>query len=655
MRYRIRDILLVSSMYDSYIFEEDGRLYELIRQEYQGLSLSHSPELVQVSSGKQAIKLAQDEKRFNLIITTQHIEDMHTITFAKKVKEEGLNVPIVLLGYNNREMIELIHHRESHVFDKIFIWQGNYRIVLGIIKYIEDKLNIEYDTQKVGVQVIILIEDSIRFYSSYLPLLYTEVMKQAQSLISEGINLSHKFLRMRARPKIILCSTYEEAWSYYRKYEKYILGIVSDIDFMRNGKQDPKAGIIFAGNVKKEYPDVPILLQSNVPENEQYAHKIGASFLLKDSPTLLQELRKFMFEQFSFGDFVFRMPDNKEVGRARNLLELEEQLRIVPADCIAFHAERNHFSTWLKARTEFWLANLLRPRKVSDFKSLEDLRKNLIDAVAEFRKDRQRGVILDFNRKILDTHGSFVRVGGGSIGGKARGLGFINNLLSNFTIRSKFKDIDIYVPNSVVIGTEVFDQFLAENNLHHFSLKCENDTELLDKFLKAPNFSFEIIRALKEWLEVIKEPLAVRSSSLLEDSQGQPFAGVYDTFMLPNNHPNIKIRLAQLINTIKHVYASTYFKKSKDYIKVTSYRLEEEKMAIIVQKAVGSQHSSRFYPEISGVAKSYNFYPTLPLKSSDGIVSVALGLGKMIVEGGETIRFCPRYPHHLLQNSTPED
>ncbi|MFH2032525.1 MAG: PEP/pyruvate-binding domain-containing protein [Bacteroidota bacterium] len=655
MRFRIRDILLVSSMYDSYIFEEDGRLYELIRREYQGLNLSHSPELEQVSSGEEAIELAKTENRFNLIIATQHIEDMHTITFAKKIREAGINIPMVLLGYDNREMIDLIHHKEISVFDKIFIWQGDFRIILGIIKYIEDKFNIEYDTKRVGVQTIILIEDNIRFYSSFLPIIYTELVKQAQSLISEGINLSHKFLRMRARPKIILCSNYEEAWEYFEKYQETILGIVSDIDFKRNGKQDPRAGIVFAKNVKAKHPDIPILLQSNVPENEEAAYSIKVSFILKDSPTLLQELRKFMTEQFSFGDFIFRTPDGVEVGRARNLRELERQLGKVPEESISYHAGRNHFSTWLKARTEFWLAHKLRPRKVTDYKSVNELRLDLIDSVSEFRKSRQRGVILDFKKETFDKFSSFARIGGGSIGGKARGLGFINNLLANFEFASDHKDVDIFVPPLVVLGTDVFDQFLDDNDLQQFALRCKNDYELLKKFLGAARFPFSIIKELMALLELMREPIAVRSSSLLEDSQGQPFAGVYDTFMLPNNHPDLRVRLAQLLNTIRQIYASTFSNKAKDYIKVTSYRLEEEKMAVIIQRTVGSTYGQKYYPEFSGVAKSYNFYPSPPLKSGDGIVSVALGLGKTIVEGGATIRFCPKYPNNMLNFGTIED
>lgn len=655
MSFRIRDIILVSSMYDFYLFEEDGRLYELIRREYQGLNLSNSPELVYVSSGEEALKMAKTKGRFNLIITTLHVEDMTAVRLAEKIKEEELDIPVVLLGYDNEEMTEIIKSDESKIFDKVFMWQGDFRIIFGIIKYFEDRNNIEYDTKQVGVQVIILIEDSVRFYSSYLPLVYTEVVKQANRLMAEGVNLSDRFLKMRARPKIILCSTYEEAWKYYKKYEGYILGIISDVDFKKGGKQNKRAGLLFAKMVKEEYDDLPILLQSNNPQNEKYAHELGASFLLKSSSTLLDDLRKFMNEQFSFGDFIFRLPNGDEVGRASNLIELGEQLEVVPEESIAYHSSRNHFSNWLKARGEFWLAYQLRPRKVDHYRSMEALREDLIDAIRSYTKDRQQGVITDFDRDTFNKLSFFARIGGGSIGGKARGLGFFNNLLSKFNINRRFRNVNIWVPTTIVVATNIFDQFMEENDLSNFALKCEEDNEIRERFINAHKFPHRATKNLTRFLEIINEPLAVRSSSLLEDSQGQPFAGVYDTLMLPNNHPDPQIRLEQLINAIKQVYASTYFKRAKQYIKVTSYRLEEEKMAVIVQRMVGAVHNNKFYPEISGMAKSYNFYPAAPLKSEDGIVSAAFGLGKTIVEGGNTVRFCPKYPMHRLQHSTVED
>ncbi len=655
MQFRIRDILLVSSLYDSYIFEEDGRLYELIRKEYHGLNLSHSPELIQVSSGNEAIQIAKTEKRFNLIITTQHIDDMHVIDFAKRIKEEGVEIPIVLLGYDNRDLIELMNHSEINVFDKVFIWQGDYRIILGIIKFLEDKYNVKNDTNSVGVQVIIMIEDNVRFYSSYLPYIYTEVLKQAQSLISEGINLQHKFLRMRARPKILLCSDYEEAWQYFKTYEEFILGVISDVDFSRNGNKDRIAGIEFARNIKANQPDIPILLQSNNNDNKKNADELGISFAFKQSPTLLQEIREFMINNFSFGDFFFKDSKNNTVGRAKNLIELEEQLAKVPIDSIVFHAQRNHFSNWLKARTEFWLAYKLRPKKVSDYPSPEDLRNNLIESIKEFRQSRRRGVILDFDANSFENDGTFARIGGGSIGGKARGLGFVNNLLSNFEIANKFENVHIFVPTSIVIATDIFDQFLDENNLRDFALKCEDDIEIITRFIEAPNFPQTAIQELTDLLSLIKVPIAVRSSSLLEDSQGQPFAGVYETYMIPNNHLDLNIRLTELIVIIKKIYASIFMQRAKDYIKMTTYRLEEEKMAVIIQKLVGSHHNERFYPDFSGVAKSYNFYPSPPLKAQDGIVSAALGLGKFIVEGGNCVRFCPKHPNHLMHLFSIED
>lgn len=649
MRIRVSDVLLVSSLYDLYLFEEDGRLYELIRHEYEGFNLSHAPELTRVSSGKEAIALAKDEDRFDLIVTTLHIDDMHAIDFARLAKESGITVPIVLLAHDNRELKYLLLHQDTAVFDKIFIWQGDFRIIIAMIKYLEDILNTEHDTSIVGVQTVIVVEDNIRYYSSFLPLIYTEIFKQSQRLISEGINLTHKFLRMRARPKILLSSTYEEACDYYDKYKNVMLGVISDIDFPRNGAQDPKAGLDFARRVKDDQPDLPILLLSNEPTNAQGALDVGASFILKDSPHLLGELRQFMINYFSFGDFVFRTPGGLEVGRASDLLSLEEQLRNVPAESIKLHGERNHFSNWLKARTEFWLAHQLRPRKVSDYTSIEELRTDLIESLKNYRTIRQRGIITDFVKETFDPETSVARIGGGSLGGKARGLGFVNTLINDYNVRDKFDGITISVPAAVVIGTDVFDQFLEENDLRDFAFSCRDDREITKRFLEAPRFPEDILGELAAFMNIVRSPLAIRSSSLLEDSQYHPFAGVYETYMIPNNHPNSMVRLNDLLNSIKRVFASTFYNSAKEYIKITSYRLEEEKMAVIVQKLVGTPHEERFYPEISGVAKSYNFYPLPSQSCTDGTVSVALGLGKTVVDGGNVVRFCPKYPADIIQ------
>ncbi|MFO7524787.1 MAG: PEP/pyruvate-binding domain-containing protein, partial [Ignavibacteriaceae bacterium] len=453
----------------------------------------------------------------------------------------------------------------------------------------------------------------------------------------------------RARPKILLCSTYEEAMEYFEEYKELCLGIISDIDFPRNGKQDPTAGLSFAKAVKSEHSDIPILLTSDNPDNQAQAYDSGASFILKHSHTLLHELRQFMNLNFSFGDFVFRTQDGGEVARASDLRSLEECLKIVPIESIKFHAARNHFSNWLKARTEFGLAHKLRPRKLADYPDAEALRKDLIDSLNSYRTLRHRGIITDFNKETFNPETSFARIGGGSLGGKARGLGFVNTLINDYNVRDKFENVTITVPPAIVLGTDVFDQFLDENNLREFALNCNDDKEITKKFLEAERFPEDVIGELAAFLDIIRSPLAVRSSSLLEDSQYHPFAGVYETYMLPNNRSNPMIRLNDLLNTIKRVYASTFYQGAKNYIRVTSYRLEEEKMAIIIQRMVGSAYGNKFYPHFSGVAKSYNFYPLSPQKSTDGIVSAALGLGKWVVEGGNSVRFCPKYPTDLIQ------
>jgi CheY-like chemotaxis protein len=649
MRHKIRDILLVSSLYDNYLFEEDGQLYELIQQEFNALNLSHPPEITHVTSGTEALELLAGGEHFDLVITTLHIEDMHVIRFAQGVRQSKVDVPMVLLAYDNRERKELVTNYDTSVFDRIFVWQGDYRLLIAIIKCFEDRLNVENDTLTAGVQSIILVEDNVSFYSSYLPIIYTEIFNQSQRLVSEGVNRTHKFLRLRARPKILLCTSYEEAWSYYEKYQEFILGIISDISFLHKGRKDPQGGVRFAVAVRSQHEDIPILLQSSNPEFAELAHQMGVGFIVKNSPRLLHEVRKFMLNNFGFGDFIFRASDGHEVGRAHDLATLEEQLRRVPDETIVFHANRNHFSNWLKARTEFSLAHRLRPRKVEDFPSVTGLRNELIDALHEYREMRQRGVITEFRKDAFDPNVSFARIGKGSLGGKARGLGFINTLISNYKLRDKFDDVEICVPCAIVIATDAFDRFLRENHLESFAVSSTDDEELHRRFLAAPHFPGDILDQLKEYLDIVRTPLAVRSSSLLEDSQYQPFAGVYETFMIPNNNPDPEVRLRELLASVKLVYASTFSHRAKDYMKATSYRLEEERMAVIVQRMVGSQHNERFYPAFAGVAKSYNFYPVPPQKSTDGIVLVALGLGKTVVEGGNTVRFCPKYPRHLLQ------
>ncbi len=649
MRYKVRDILLVSSLYDNYLFEEDGQLYELLRREVQALNLRHSIEITHVTSGKEALERIDADNQFDLVITTLHIEDMHVTKLAHKLSERAKKLPVILLAYDNRERRDLVDNFDTSVFDKIFIWQGDYRLIIAIIKYLEDRLNVQRDTEAVGVQSIILVEDSVNFYSSYLPIIYTEILDQSQRLITEGVNLTHRFLRMRARPKILLSTTYEEAWEYFEAYEETVLGIISDVNFKRGGVKDPEAGITFAMNVKARHQDIPILLQSSNKEHAEKAAEIGASFLLKSSPRLLHELREFMLDQFGFGDFIFRLPDGTVVGRAADLKELEQQLLVVPDASIEYHSQQNHFSNWFKARTEFELADQLRPRKVSDFTSIGEVRQMVLGSLRRYMQARRLGVITEFSKETFEPYDSFARVGGGSLGGKARGLGFINTLINATNVRERYQGIDISVPAALVIATDVFDHFLQRNALENFALGAANDDELNQRFVEAPYFPEEIVIKLMDFLEISREPLAVRSSSLLEDSQYQPFAGVYQTYMIPNNNQDDAVRLRELLQSIKLIYASTFSKGAKEYMKATSYRMEEEKMAVIVQRMVGSGHGNRFYPDLAGVGKSYNFYPVAPQKSTDGIVYVALGLGKTVVDGGNTVRFCPKYPRHLMQ------
>lgn len=654
MTNRVHDILLVSSIYDSFILEEDGRLEEGLINEFIDLNLVHLPRMIRASSGGKALQLAREQRSFDLIIATMHLGDMHAIEFTRQVRQAGIDVPVVLLTYDYKELQELTRRHGKLDFTKVFLWQGDFRILIAIVKYIEDYLNVDFDTNLVGVQSIIVIEDNVRFYSSFLPLIYTELMHHSQNVLSESVNLSHRILRMRARSKILLCETYEEAWSYFEKYHENILGVISDIEFPRLGKKDPTAGVEFARAVRALHPDIPILLQSSNPANRELADSIEVQFLHKNSPLLLHQLRQFMVDHLSFGDFIFRMPDGTEVARATDLRSLENCLHLVPDECLLYHSRRNHFSSWLKARTEFWLAYQLRPRLVSDYASVAELRADLITRLREFRQGQQRGTIIDFDPASFDTRGSFARIGGGSLGGKGRGLAFVSTLVETYTIGQGFPDVDISVPPAVVLGTDVFDRFLDKNDLRDFAIETDDDEEIKRRFLDA-HLPDPIIGSLRSFLELMHDPLAVRSSSLLEDSQHQPFAGIYATFMLTNNAGEIESRLDEVLDAVKLVYASTFFHSAKAYMRATPYRLEEEKMAVVIQRLVGRRYENRFYPDFAGVARSHNYYPLPPVKSSDGIASVALGLGLTVVEGGRAVRFSPRYPRHLIQFSTVDD
>jgi CheY-like chemotaxis protein len=654
MRHRIQHILLVSSLYDSFILSEDGQLNEALLRQFVDLNISHNPDLTRVPTGTRALAQLRKQKHFDLVISSIRVGDMNAAELAHKIREAGFDIPVVLLAYNNRELTDFRAQNDISDLERIFLWQGDVRILLAMVKCIEDRLNVVHDTGDLGVPLIIVVEDNIRFYSSFLPVIYTELMNHTHSLISEGLNISQKMLRMRARPKVILSQTYEEAWDYFTRYQEHLLGVISDIEFPRGGLQDRQAGVELARQVHAVHSDIPIVLQSSIAENEKLASKVGASFLLKGSPVLLHQLRRILVEQFGFGDFVFRLPDGTKVDRATDLAELVDKLRTVPAESLAFHGGRNHFSNWLKARTEFALAEKLRPVKLTDFENLEGVREHLLKSIREYRHDRNRVVVADFDRDKFEAEVSMSRVGGGSLGGKARGLAFVNRLLRESKIEDHFSDVSISVPASVVLGTDVFDDFMEENDLQDFAINATSDDPTLKRFLAAP-FPSGVMEDLVAFLRYANYPLAVRSSGLLEDSTSQPFAGVYQTYMLPNNHPSLEARLQQLVAAIKRVYTSTFAEQAKGFLKMTTYRLEEEKMAVIIQRVVGAQHGERFYPDFAGVARSHNFYPKAPLKAEDGVVAVALGMGRTVVEGAPCLRFCPKYPQHIIGQSSADE
>jgi CheY-like chemotaxis protein len=655
MPFRVQNILLVSSLYDSFILREDGRLNELLIDESLELNLRQIPGITHVSSCAEALELARSNPQFNLIVTNLTVGDTNAADLATKVQAAGLDVPVVVLGYDYREIKNFVARNPVTDVDRVFLWQGTARILIAIVKYIEDKRNVLHDTRAMGVPVLLVVEDNIRYYSSFLPSIYTELIKQSRRVIQEGINVAHKLVRMQARPKILLASNFEDAARLVQEYREYIFGLVSDVEFPWDGKLNSEAGFELARMVKSLTPDVPVVLQTSRTEFRPRAHAEGYSFLRKRSPTLLKDLRKILTDHFGFGDFVFRLADQQEVGRAKDLNELEELLQTVPADSLMYHAQRNHFSHWLMARTEFALAAKLRPRKVSDFNGPEHLRRDLIESINEYRREQNEVLIGDFKADTFKpSQSSFLRIGSGSLGGKARGLAFVRHLLRTRRIGRRFPGVHISVPPAVVIATDQFDQFLAENNLSDFALHCDDDSEIQQRFLDSP-LPVPLQESLKAFLEEVRYPLAVRSSSLLEDSQYQPFTGVYETFMLGNQQANLQIRLEELSEAIKRVYASTFSQHAKTYVRATPYRLEEEKMAVILQQVVGKLHGNRFYPDFSGVVRSHNFYPVAPMTFADGIAAVALGLGRTVVDGGKCINFCPRYPRNLLQFSSVED
>ncbi len=654
MAKKVTDILLVSSPYDAFIMEEEGRLAERIIHEYRGLNLSRPPMLTWVSSAREALD-ALSQKKFDLVITMPQVDETDAYVLGSQIKSKFKNLPVFLMIQNTRRHLLDRPDTDPHSIDRVYVWYGNSDLLLALIKNLEDQMNVAYDTRRAWVRVIIIVEDSPIYYSSLLPLLYKEIVTQTQAVMEESLNDEHRILRMRARPKILVAQTYEEAVDLYQKYTPYLLSVFSDVRFPKDGKIDDTAGYKLLSMITKESPDLPLLIFSSEESNRKLAQQIPAVFLNKNSPTLHSEIRSFFMHFLGFGEFVFRLPNGSEIGKASNLREMEDILPTIPDESVYYHATHNHFSSWLMARSEIMLASKIKPVKISDFESIGDAKKYLVSIIHDRRMGRQKGIITEFSSHRFDPDADFIKIGKGSLGGKARGLAFISTRLKNSSeFQRKFEAVDIIVPKTLVVSTDGFDSFINENNLGQVATGNFSDEEIIRLFTGArvPEW---LAQNLRQYLNHARYPLAVRSSSLLEDAQFQPFAGIYKTFMIPNNHEDSGKRFEQLILAIKLVYASTYGESARAYVKSTFHRTEDEKMGVVIQKLTGGVYGDYFYPAISGVAQSYNYYPISYMKPEDGLAHVAIGLGKIVVEGGTALRFSPKHPQFLPQFSTVED
>ncbi|MFC1867564.1 PEP/pyruvate-binding domain-containing protein [Thermodesulfobacteriota bacterium] len=655
MTIKIRDILLVSSPYDAFIMEEDGRLSSRIINEYRGLNLSQPPRVTRTSSAYDALSILRD-KNFDMVIATPHLDDMDAFSLGAEIKKMNSGLPVILLAQSTRGIYPPSDNNNSEGIDKIFIWSGVSDLLLAIVKNAEDNLNVEIDTHKAMVRVLILVEDSPLYYSSFLPLLYKEVVKQTQAVLEVGLNEEHRLLTMRARPKILLAQNYEEALVLCQKFRSFLFGVISDARFPKNHQMDDNAGFELLSHIKREIPDLPLLMLSSDPKNREKAKKIPAVFLNKNSPNILAELHDFLMSHLGFGDFIFRTPDGIEIDRASNLHALEVKVSQIPEESLWYHAERNHFSNWIMSRSEIGLASKFRDVHASDFSNTEELRHYITLNIHTLRKWRQKGVVAQFQARHFDPDVmDFVKIGQGSLGGKARSLAFMSALLQEHSmIYEKYADINIEIPKTLVISTDGFESFISHNHLESYAKKDFNDEEVTNGFLNTEMPEW-LVKELEAYLSHIRYPLSIRSSSLLEDAQFQPYAGLYSTYMIPNNHPDFSIRLRHLITAIKLVYASTYHEAPKAFSRNIQNQPQEEAMAVIIQQLTGEAYGDYFYPTIAGVAQSHNFYPVSPMKSEHGIVQIALGLGKTVVEGERSLRFSPKYPNLMPQFSTVED
>lgn len=654
MTRRIFNVLLIANPYDAFMMEDDGRIDEKVFNEYTSLSLRYPPRFSQVSTEEEALALL-DTLSFDLVICMPSTGDNDSFDIGRHIKELYQQIPIVILTPFSYGITQRIADEDLSAFDYVFCWLGNTDLLVSIIKLIEDKMNLEHDVAEVGVQLILLVEDGIRFYSSALPNLYKFVLKQSQEFSTEALNAHQRTLRMRGRPKIVLARTYEEAIGIYMKYKNNILGVITDVRFpeVEKGIKDGLAGIKLCAVIRKEDPFVPLIIQSAESENATYAAKYGASFVDKNSKQMDVDLRRIVLNNFGFGDFTFRNPNTlEEIARVRNLKELQNILFAVPAESFLFHISRNHISRWLYSRAMFPVAEFLRPITWDSLQDVDAHRKIIFEAIVKYRKMKNQGVVAIFNRDRFDRYSNFARIGDGSLGGKGRGLAFIDNMVK---LHPEFDELDnahVAIPKTLVLCTDVFDEFMDTNNLYQIALSDVEDEQILKYFLKA-KLPDSLVEDFFTFFDVVKAPIAIRSSSLLEDSHYQPFAGIYNTYMIPHLDDKYQM-LRMLSDAIKGVYASVYYRDSKAYMQATSNVIDQEKMAVILQEVVGNQYGDRYYPSMSGVARSLNYYPIGDEKAEEGTVSLALGLGKYIVDGGMTLRFSPHHPCNVLQTSEME-
>ncbi len=644
MQFKVREILLVATIYDAFILEQEGKLTDLIFGEYHQLNLSSAPRVTSVSFAEEALEIL-NKKQFDMVIVTMRIDKMTPFELSGKIRSIDRFIPILLL-LNSDNDIELISDKGDQLehFEKIFVWNGDAKVFLSMIKYIEDKINIGLDTRIGLVRVILLVEDSIRYYSRYLPILHVEIMKQTQRLIAdEHLDEMKKLLRMRTRPKVLMAENYEEAIEIFDKYKDYLLCVISDVRFSMDRELDEEAGVKLIRHIKSELGALPILLQSSEPENAGKASELNASFLNKNSDNLSRDVTEFIFNHLGFGDFVFRDSAGKEIASATSMAEFEDLLKTIPDESLVYHANRNHFSCWLMARGEIQIAKLIQPIKVSDFGSYAELRGHLIDVCKVVHEQKTRGKIILFSESVLDGERNVIQLTGGSVGGKGRGMVFLNMLIQNRKLFFVSPDVNVLIPQTTIIGTDEYDYFIEENDFQDVFIK-EDDYEKIKRLALKGHLSGEMREKLRIYLQHVNCPLSVRSSSLFEDSISQPFSGVYDTYFLPNNHPDIEVRLRHLEEAIRLVYVSVYSGNARAYFDAINYKVGEEKMAVLLQRAVGNQYGKRFYPHFSGVAQSYNYYPLSYLEPGDGIAILGFGLGKYVVDGEKAWRFCPKYP-----------